>query len=128
MKYNGKEVKVTCTLENDTIKITIPDPDYSKLKFPFNNISRAAEFLVTEYGGIKEEALMTLNNYISGVVAKHLPKSIKNIIVRNAVHNSISDELKGFVNVDRIVDYAISDEQKELIVEAKLRQSKLLII
>lgn len=127
MNYNGKEIEVTCTLENDTIKITIPHPNYN-LKFPFNNINTAAEFLVSKYGGTKEEALMALNNCISRFVAKHLPESIKNIIVRNAVHNSISDELKGLVNVNRIVHYAISDEQKELIVEAKLRQSKLLII
>ena len=125
MKYNGKEVEVTCTLKNDTIEIIII---VDNLKFPFYDINKAAEFLVSEYGGTKEEALLALNNCISGVVAKHLPESIKNIIVHNAVHTSISDELKDFVNVNRIVQYAISDEQKELIVEAKLRQSRLMIM
>jgi len=125
MKYNGKEIEVTCTLKNDTIKIAIIDDN---LKFPFDDINTAAEFLVTEYGGTKEEALIALNNYISGVVAKHLPESIKNIIVRNAVHQWIPDELRDFVNVDRIVHYAISDELKDLIVEGQLRQSKLLIM
>ena len=127
MKYNGKEVKVICTLQNDTINIIIID-SYN-LKFPFNDINEAAEFLVTEYGGTKEEALIALlNNCISGVVAKHLPESIKNIIVRNKIRQSIPDELKDFVDADRIVHSAISDELKDLIVEAKLRLSKLMSI
>ncbi len=125
MKYNGKEIEVTCSVKNDTINITITDDD--NLKFPFTDINKAAEFLVSEYGGTKEEALLALNNCISGVVVKQLPESIKNIIVRNAVHKSISDELKDFVDVNRIHS-AISDEQKELIVEAKLRQSRLMIM
>lgn len=124
MKYNGKEIEVICIVNNDTIKITIIDG----LKFPFNNISEAAKFLVSEYGGTKEEAVLALNNCITGVVAKCLPESIKNIIVCNAIHQLISNELKDFVDVNRMVQYAISDEQKESIVEAKLRQLKLLII
>jgi hypothetical protein len=61
MNYNGKEIEVTCTLENDTPKITIIDDN---LKFPFTNINKAAEFLVTEYGGIKEEAVLALKNLL----------------------------------------------------------------
>ena len=125
MNYNGKEIKITCTLQNDIIEIAITE---GYLTWLFNNINKAAKFLVSEYGGTKEEALMAVNNCIAGVVAKHLPESIKNIIARNVVYNSISDEIKDFVDVDRMVPYIISDERKELIVEDKLIQSKLLII
>jgi len=62
MKYNGKEVEVTCTLKNDTIEIAIIDT--LNLKFPFYNINEAAEFLVNEYGGTKEEAVLALKNLL----------------------------------------------------------------
>jgi len=61
MKYNGKEIEVTCTLKNDTIKITIID---NNLKFPFTDINKAAEHLVSEYGGTKEEAVLALKNLL----------------------------------------------------------------
>ena len=128
MKNNGKEVNVICTLENDTLKITIPDDNNNNLKFPSTDIYKVAKFLVSEYEGTKKEAILVLNDCISEVVAKHLPESIKNIIVYNAVLKSIPDEIKDFVDVGRIVRHAISDEQKELLVKAKLRQSKLLIL
>ena len=63
MKYNGKEVEVTCTLKNnDTIEIAIIDT--LNLKFLFYNISEAAEFLVNEYGGTEEEAVLALKNLL----------------------------------------------------------------
>ena len=61
MKYNGKEIEVTCTLENGTPKITITA---GKSKFSFNNINRAAVFLVSVYGGTKEEAVLALKNLL----------------------------------------------------------------
>lgn len=64
MNYNGKEIEVTCTLENGTPKITIPHPNNNDVKFPFPNINRAAVFLVSAYGGTKEEAVLALNNLL----------------------------------------------------------------
>jgi hypothetical protein len=61
MNYNGKELEVTCTLENDTPKITIIDGNFT---FPFPDINIAADFLATIYGGTKEEALIALNNLL----------------------------------------------------------------
>jgi|LSQX01.1.fsa_nt_gb hypothetical protein len=62
MNYNGKEIEVTCTSQNDTIEITITAPN--NLKFHFNDINRAAVFLVSVYGGTKEEAVLALNNLL----------------------------------------------------------------
>ena len=63
MNYNGKEIEVTCTLENDTPKITIFGNDL-KMPFHFNDINRAAVFLASVYGGTKEEAVLALNNLL----------------------------------------------------------------
>lgn len=63
MKYNGKEIEVTCTLENGTPKITIFGNDL-KMPFHFNDINRAAVFLASVYGGTKEEAVLALNNLL----------------------------------------------------------------
>ena len=43
MNYNGKEIEVTCTSQNDTIEITIFGNDL-KMPFTFNDINRAAVF------------------------------------------------------------------------------------
>jgi hypothetical protein len=64
MKYNGKEIEVTCTPQNGTSKITITHPNNNDYKVPFTNINKAAKWLVSKYGGTKKEALTALNNFL----------------------------------------------------------------
>lgn len=83
MNYNGKEIEVTCTLENGTPKITIPHPNNNDVKFPFPNINRAAVFLVSAYGGTKEEAVLALNNLLQDTVVQGMERVVKNTSFNN---------------------------------------------
>jgi len=71
MRYNGKEIEVTCTVKNGTPEITIFN-DKLKLPFTFTNDVNAAVFLASVYGGTKEEALMALNNFLLEVAFMEL--------------------------------------------------------
>lgn len=71
MRYNGKEIEVTCTVKNGTPEITIFN-DELKLPFTFTNNVNAAVFLASVYGGTKEEALIALNNFLLEVAFMEL--------------------------------------------------------
>jgi hypothetical protein len=99
MNYNGKEIEVTCTSQNDTIEITIFGNDL-KMPFTFNDINRAAVFLAAVYGGTKEEAVLALKNL-----------SLKNLLqeqgMERVVKNTSFNNEKG--REDRCIEISIKD-------------------
>ena len=106
MKNNGKEVNVICTLENGTPKITITDPN--NVKYHYNDINKAANFIATKYGGTKEDAVLILETLLQ---QQGMERAVKNLLqeqgMERVVKNTSFNNEKG--REDRCIEISIKD-------------------